>query len=342
MAAAEETTLAPVGEIILPEKKSEQTQLFVPNGLDKFIIAIREELKKYPQDVTTEKGRKQIASLARKVASSKVKLDEVGKVIVAEIKLQAVGIDAERKRMREEMDKIRDEYRAPLTKYEEMEEVRVKGHQDALVALEKLKDIPLGASVATVESLFTHFYALNERDWEEFDDKASVQLLVVTDRLHTAMSAAKEYEKEQEELARLRAAEQERIAKEREEQIKAEAAAEATRQAEAKAAEEKAASERAVAEAEAKAKRLQEAADNALKAAEESVARERERVAAEKKAEEEETAKRESNRAHKAKVNGAVVGALVALAPQAIDQDTARKIVTAIAKGEIPNLKIAY
>src|ERR1035441_8205412 len=67
----------PIGEIIPPENKA--AELFVPNGLDKIIALIRKEVEQFQPDISTEKGRKAIASLARKVASSKARLEDYGK-----------------------------------------------------------------------------------------------------------------------------------------------------------------------------------------------------------------------------------------------------------------------
>lgn len=64
---------------------SNPKELFVMNGLDAFINKIKEEVSNAPQDISTEKGRKEIASLAYKVAKSKTALVKLGKESVEKL-----------------------------------------------------------------------------------------------------------------------------------------------------------------------------------------------------------------------------------------------------------------
>ncbi|NDF48041.1 MAG: hypothetical protein EB158_07680, partial [Nitrosopumilaceae archaeon] len=66
---------------------------------------------------------------------------------------------------------------------------------------------------------------------------------------------------------------------------------------------------------------------------------ERDRAEAARLAEAEETRLRESNRAHKAKINGDAVTALVTAG---LSEAAARAAIVAIAKGEVPNVRISY
>jgi colicin import membrane protein len=92
------------------------------DGLDSTIAYIREQVSGHVADVSTSEGRKEVARLARQVASSKVVLDGLGKALVAGWKEQAKKVDSERKRCRDELDALRDETRQPLTDYETAEE----------------------------------------------------------------------------------------------------------------------------------------------------------------------------------------------------------------------------
>ncbi len=76
--------------------------LFSGSGgsLDQTIEYIREQVSGHVADTETASGRKQIAGLARKVASSKVVLDDLGKTLVADWKSKAKTVDVERKRCR--------------------------------------------------------------------------------------------------------------------------------------------------------------------------------------------------------------------------------------------------
>jgi colicin import membrane protein len=72
--------------------------LFANNGLDQVIEKIEQEARSIVLDISTAQGRKDIASLAFKIAKSKTHLDNVGKELVSGWKEQAKKVDAERAR----------------------------------------------------------------------------------------------------------------------------------------------------------------------------------------------------------------------------------------------------
>lgn len=79
---------------------------------------IRDEVLKEVPDLSTAESRRRIASLAYKVARSKTALDDLGKQLVADWKSKSAMVDKERKRVRDNMDALRDEVRMPLTVWE--------------------------------------------------------------------------------------------------------------------------------------------------------------------------------------------------------------------------------
>src|SRR5690606_5993052 len=74
-----------------------------PNGLDPYIERIRQEVTGHAPNLKTDKGRKEIASRAFKVRKIKAALDGLGKEQVDRLKEIPKLIDAERKRMRDEL-----------------------------------------------------------------------------------------------------------------------------------------------------------------------------------------------------------------------------------------------
>lgn len=76
-------------------------------------------------DVSTEAGRKAIASLAYKVARSKTTLDDAGKALVADWKKQARVVDDLRVLARDFLDALKDSVRKPLTDWE-TEQARIE------------------------------------------------------------------------------------------------------------------------------------------------------------------------------------------------------------------------
>lgn len=343
-----------------------------PGGLDPWLDKIRAEVTGHVPDLKTKKGRDAIASRAHKVGKAKVALDDIGKELVAKLKDVPKKIDAERKRMRDLLDALKEEVRAPLTAWEQAEDDRVQRHKDAIegiVALVVDSGEPaesIRAALAAVEAV-----AIGP-EWEEFEPEAARTKDKALTNLRDRLAARVKYDAEQAELARLRADAAAREQKDREERIAREAEEKARRDAEAAAQAEREASARREAEARAaadNARRDAELAEQRRIAAEKQAeldrlaALERERVASEqaerdriqaaedarqaeikrqtdvKAAEEAEAARREADKAHKGKVNRAALDALVA---GGMPEDCARQAVTLIAKGLIPSIRITY
>lgn len=386
--------------------------LFADHGLDQILDRIRAEVAAHTPDISTERGRKAIASLARKVSSSKVRLDDLGKELVHEAKSQISAIDAERKRMRDELDRLRDETRQPLTEWEDAEASRIKAHEDGLLSLSNLANVFLGASALEIAQRIESAKEYSGRDWQEFKRRYEFASASTIESLTRLLNETRRRDEEQAELKRLREAEAVRLQQEHDARLQAEAAARAKAEAEAKAkadaeaeerrqreaaakekreaeariqkvrddaakaladAERKAAAEKAEEERKAQAlaaaaKRDREAAEKAQREAEErarqaeaaveqakrnaeaaakkakadaenALAAERARVAEAKRLEEEAVAKREANKKHVASINNAAADAIVALG---VSDVLAVVIISAIAKGEIPAVRISY
>jgi len=107
------------------------------NGLDPVIDEIKSLVEDFEHDLSTGAGRKRTASLANKVAKSKVYMDELGKDLVAGWKSKAKVVDAERKRMRETLDELKQVARKPLTDWE-AEQAAIEAEKLAKEATEKL------------------------------------------------------------------------------------------------------------------------------------------------------------------------------------------------------------
>ena len=348
--------------IELPPKESALQVYSAPAGLDPYLQQIKAEIDGFKADVSTKKGRDAIASIAHKVARSKIALDNIGKDLVAELKDVPKKIDAERKRMRDLLDQWKDEVRRPLTEWEEAEEARKARHQDAIAdikaaaqGLDGIAASALRERIALVES------KVIDAAFEEFEAEAHRDKAQSLETLRAALVAREKHEAEQAELARLRAEAAAREQKEREERIAKDAAERAQREAEAKAQAEREAAIRREAEAKAEAekrelelklaaeraerekaealRREQEAKAAAERKAAEAVEAEKRRAAAQAEAEEREARRREADKKHQAAVNRAAMEALVA---GGIPEEHAKAAITLIAKRMVPAVSIAY
>lgn len=209
------------GLAIVPPKSQAMEVFTTPNGLDPYLLNVRNEVDIFlanPPSIETEKGRKAYKSMAFKVSRFKSTIDAIGKDLVDELKDVPKKVDAERKKMRDYLDCLRDEVKAPVDAWE-AEQARIEAEAKAKAEHEAL--------LAQIEA--DHEVALLYN--EKFDrDRAEA--------LRIAEAARIEAE---------RVAEQQRI--EREQRIAAEAAAKAKRDAEEAARIEREAAERKVLEA---------------------------------------------------------------------------------------------
>ncbi len=242
-----------------------------------FYRECKAEVEAFVPDVTTEKGRKEIAALAYKVARTKTAIDNAGKTLNEKLREQINVVDESRRDIREKFDALKEQARKPLTDWEEAEKARSERTDKILMSMVQARMVLSTDTSATVTETLAAVQA--EQVTAELYGDAIAQVLTeknLTETvLHDSISRLKQQEAEQAELAQLRAEKAERDARDA---------------AERKAAEERAAAERK----EAERKRLEE----------ERI--ERERIAAEK-AEADRIAreKAESERIEKARAEAA-------------------------------------
>lgn len=334
-------------QLITIEKANALAIFSTPGEVDPILARIRSEIDQFVADVSTKRGRDDVASMAYRVAQSKTYLDGIGKALVDDLKDVPKKVDASRKRIRDTLDQWRDEVRRPLTDWEETENRRILKHRATLDRLTEIATAPnAGCVMDTTAAQFREkIDAIGKIEigpaCEEFERDYALGVAGALRALQSALSNAERREAEAAELARLRAAEVEREARERE-------AKEAEhREARAKAEAEKAEREAAEAlEREALRRKLEEEA--AARKALEDEKRAREAEEARQAEERAAAARREANKNHRAKINREARAALETLiqadgASGASDAAAvAQKIVEAIVKGAIPHVSINY
>ena len=355
-------------------------QLFTDGGVRSILDKIKGEVLSVVTDPTTEKGRKEIASLAHKVARTKVAMDEMGKSLTDEQRKFIESINAERRVIVTELDELKDQVRRPLTEYENREKERVAAHEKALAGICNAVELALASrdSLAIEEAVF-ELEKLDVSGFQEFTSRAETEkaaglhrLKKLSDELHAEKVERQRIEKERAEAeAKERAEREAKIAAEAAEKARAEAEAEAARLAaieqarvetevrkaeEAREAERKAEAAR-LAAIEAEKVRVEREAKEATERAE------RERVAAEERHQrelreaKEENERQERNRlaaieaervaeekrAANVKHRAKVMkDAMEALAMNGVPAQFAESVVILIASGKIPNITIQF
>jgi hypothetical protein len=331
--------------------------VFTGSGADAIIDRIEKEARAALIDISTDEGRKECASVAYRIARSKTFLDDMGKTLVAEWKTKSAKVDAERRKIRDRLDALKDEIRKPLTDLEDAEKNRVSDHEARIAAMSEIAVIP-DPQLATAAEIQGRLKALADamqRDWEEFGKRATEIADAARSSLQNQLATRQKHDADQAELARLRDEQAKREQADREAKIKADAAAEAERRAAQSIADAKAREEAAIKAAhEAKEKAEKDAKEAAAKTerdAKEATAKaerdkdaaieaDRARAAKVKADEEAAAAKRESHTKHRAKINREALAAISIAS--GITEDAAKPIVEAIARGAIPHVSIRY
>lgn len=327
-------------------------------GLDPVIERIKEQVRSEQFDVSTEDGRRRIGSVAKKIGSAKVTLQNMAMELTEDWRKKTKAVNDEKRRMTEELDALRDEVKAPLDEFKAREAARIENHELRLEAMKNTANFEgfaapdsdeLKEAIEVLGKLHTIADDNTQYDWQEFANRARELHDVTLERLKGMLNERVKYEAEQAELERLRKEKEERERQEHEAKLKAEAAEKARIEAEQKAAREKAeaeakakaeqerlerekreAAERAEAEKQARIAAEEKAKADAKAAAEKAEAdkqaaieAERKRVEAEKQAETEAAAKREADKKHKAKINNEAAADIAALLGADGDQSEA-------------------
>lgn len=360
---------------LLPIKSPNLPELFAPGGLDEILSGIEGMARSITPDIGTAKGRREIASVAARVASSKTYLDGLGKDFVSGLKAQTKAVDAVRKDARDRLDALKEEVRRPLNAWEEAERDRKQAHEaninqmmDCLRMSADDSREDIDAAIQLLDSIPS-----DAEHWEEYAEQALSARSEAAGHLNRVFNARKQRDAEAEELLRLReeaarreaqeAAEQAKLEQaERDRRIADEAVMRARKEAEAAAEKERLAQERNREEERQRAERERQHAESeaarkiadaerrvaeaelaARRAAEQA---KREADDEKRKAEEEserqraENERRAANKAHRGSINREVRDALMATAWLTSEQAT--ECVKAIASGNIPHTNIAY
>lgn len=322
--------MSEVTDLTVIEIKPEQAPvLYVAGGLDAYLEQIRQAVNEVP-DLSTNKGRARVASLAAQVSRSKTAIEKPGREYLKRLKEAVRPAEAEIKRFVDACDELRDATRRPLTEWEaEQERIKAEEAMNALhaEALEMNESIDLQRAIQFEAD---HEMALLMN--KDFDREREEE------RRH-----AEQAQREHEERIKREAAEQAR--RDAEAKHKAEIEAAARREAEEKARAELAERQRVEAEQRA-AREKQEAEARAEREKEEAVAAERRRQEeaeaarlAEEQRKAEEEARRAADKEHRRTVNRRVYADLIA---HGIPEEFAQKSVLAIAGGKVQDAHIKY
>ncbi|RKZ99053.1 MAG: hypothetical protein DRQ46_00055 [Gammaproteobacteria bacterium] len=280
--------------------------LFEGETLGNMLEDIAVQARSVIRDISTPAGRKNIASLAAKIARTKTTIDGFGKALVSDWKTKSKAVDIERKQAREFLDALKVEIRDPLTEYENKEKQRISDHEFYISTIQGACESTDGLSVEKLEKRIILADKAYDRKWEEFSKRANEIKDAAVLKLNNLINIQKKRDAEKAELQRLQKAEKERLQKERDEKLKQEASDKAQAEAEKKAEVERQKLQDEKDEADRKLKQAAIDAEKAEMKAEmekqEAIEAERERVAKENAAKEKAELKHANNKRNIEKV----------------------------------------
>ena len=265
------TALAPV------DNAAAAVVLFDQDKFDAFYAKLEAEIKAVPVDLTTDKGRKAIASVAAKVRSEKAGIDRDRKRLTQEWRDNTALVNNAWKGIEAKLDTLAVAARKPLTDWEEAEKEREQKARAIIDLMERNGALFPADTAETIRERGATTWKIEIT--EERYGSLMAEAQATKDRtiafLKSALERALREEADKAGLERLRAAEAERLAKEQAEREEREAAERA--EADAKAEEERrAAAEQAEQERIAAVQR--EAEDRAKAEAEAAAQAERDRI----------------------------------------------------------------
>ncbi|MBI1182618.1 MAG: hypothetical protein GC201_18925 [Alphaproteobacteria bacterium] len=332
-------------DIAVLVEKTPSIVLLDAKKFEDFYDEIRRECEAHEPDLSTEKGRKAIASLAYKVARTKTAIDDAGKALNEDARKQISVVDAARKTIRDRLDALKDQVRKPLTDWETAEKARkdevfqrIEIYRDAgnVTIVDSSDDISAQLEKMRAETI--------DPDVFREDTERAGDILAATIRtLEQALERVRQEEADRAELERLR---QEQARRDEEDRI----ARENAREAEERAAREREAAERverarqeaaeaAARKAEQKAREEQEARDWAHQEELEAERRRADHLAAQEESAAEEK-RRAADREHRRIVLTEAMNAIMQAGD--IGEDQARSVVLAISRGNIPHVSIGF
>jgi colicin import membrane protein len=309
--------------LTLLKNKDDAIAVFTGEKLDGFLKEIESDALNFVGDISTDMGRKQIATKAYSVAKNKVKIDEIGKELVSDWKRKAKLVDESRKKARDFLDELKETVRKPLTDWEKEEAKREQAEKDRIELIDAWNN-------AIKEN------EIVEREKEIARKEAALQYQEAK-RLEDERLEKEEHDRI---IRERKIAEQARLCAEQEAQEKIENERRLKIEAELKAEREK---------IEAEAMRKKEIEDVKIQAEydkQQAVEKERERVwLIEQKIKEtevkekQESERKAANLKHRKKINNE---ALACFMEQGIKENPAKEIIRMIANKLIKNITINY
>lgn len=204
--------LKETSDIIAPEEPDALKLYQDKKSFEALISEISAVVEASNADILTAAGRKEIASLSRKIARVKVAVDDAGKNLGEEARNHLKAINDTRAGYRQALQDLQDDTRAPLTEWEQKEAERKAKEERVFAVLKNGALVRVGATASEIEANLETIVSL-PLDPDVLGDRLSEATMMrdqCADDIRSALEAQKKAEAERAELERLRKAEAER------------------------------------------------------------------------------------------------------------------------------------
>lgn len=200
--------------------------LLEPAKFDQFFEEVAREVRSHVPDLTTGKGREAIASLAMKVSKTKTAIDDARELLTKEKRDEIKKVDAAGKVIRDRLDALRDEVKKPLLDWRAAEEKRVADCKVVMDAIKRDAIVTIDDNAETVDGRLDLIRSveITEAKFGEHFPIAKALRDTAIEALVAAHARLLVEEANRAELAKLRAADEERQRREAEQRAAAERA----------------------------------------------------------------------------------------------------------------------
>lgn len=151
-------------------------------------------------DPTTKEGTIQIKTMAKKISTLQKLIEEKGKQIAAELKEKPKLIDATRKKVRDTLDKLKEDVLKPI--------VDIEKRQEQITEIDNMPAQAMMYDSVGIEEQIAKLADLREKGaeyWQESFEDASKSIADSMRQLNEFLLSARKKEAEQKELEELRA-----------------------------------------------------------------------------------------------------------------------------------------
>ena len=144
-------------------------------AVDATLEKIASQVVAFVPNVKTAAGRKEIASMAYKVARSKSALDEAGKKLGEEYRAKIEVINGRRRTFRDMLEEIQRDVRRPLDEWEDAEKRRIEAHKANIFDLKKIAGAAqLALSATQLREAYANLDVIViDGSWEEYEAEAA-------------------------------------------------------------------------------------------------------------------------------------------------------------------------